>query len=186
MTVPDYQSLMLPVLHAIADGQSHRLADVRTTLAEQLGLTEEDRALKIPSGSPVFDSRVHWAVTYMSGLIRRPRRAVVELTTRGREVLAENPAAVDNVLLARYPEFLDFKMRARDRQPSHPGGDVTHQGWWWRLRLFVTLRNYREKGEPWRPCRADPTRRRSALWPMVGGGARMWWVGGGDRAYDRK
>ena len=42
----------------------------------------------------------------------------------GREVLAENPAAVDNALLARYPEFLDFKMRARDRQPSHPGGDA--------------------------------------------------------------
>ena len=69
MTVPDYQTLMLPVLRAIADGQHHRLVDVRTVLAEQLGLTDEDRALKIPSGSPVFDSRVHWAVTYMAQLV---------------------------------------------------------------------------------------------------------------------
>ena len=94
MAVPDYQSLMLPVLRAIADGQSHRMADVRVTLAEQLGLTDEDRALKIPIGSPVFDSRVHWAVTYMAqaGLIRRPRQAVVELTARGQEVLAANPS----------------------------------------------------------------------------------------------
>jgi len=118
---------MLPVLRAIADGQHHRLVDVRTVLAEQLGLTDEDRALKIPSGSPVFDSRVHWAVTYMAqaGLIRRPRRAVVQLTVRGQEVLTENPVAVDNALLSRYPEFLDFKMRARDRQPALPGSNAT-------------------------------------------------------------
>lgn len=127
MTVPDYQTLMLPVLRAIADGQHHRLVDVRTVLAEQLGLTDEDLALKIPSGSPVFDSRVHWAVTYMAqaGLIRRPRRAVVQLTVRGQEVLTENPVAVDNALLSRYPEFLDFKMRARDRQPALPGSNAT-------------------------------------------------------------
>jgi len=118
---------MLPVLRAIADGQHHRLVDVRTVLAEQLGLTDEDLALKIPSGSPVFDSRVHWAVTYMAqaGLIRRPRRAVVQLTVRGQEVLTENPVAVDNALLSRYPEFLDFKMRARDRQPALPGSNAT-------------------------------------------------------------
>jgi len=118
---------MLPVLRAIADGQHHRLVDVRTVLADQLGLTDEDRALKIPSGSPVFDSRVHWAVTYMAqaGLIRRPRRAVVQLTVRGQEVLTENPVAVDNALLSRYPEFLDFKMRARDRQPALPGSNAT-------------------------------------------------------------
>src|SRR5215475_12549095 len=108
---------MLPVLRAIVDGQHHRLADVRATLAEQLGLTDEDRALKIPSGAPVYDNRLNWAVTYMAqaGLLRRPRRAVVELTERGRAVLSGNPATVDNALLARYPEFLEFKMRVRDR-----------------------------------------------------------------------
>jgi restriction system protein len=126
VTVPDYQSLMLPVLRAIADGYSHRLADVRMMVAEQLGLTDEDRAIRIASGSPVFDNRVHWAVTYMAqaGVIRRPRRGVIELTTRGQDVLAENPAVVDNALLARYPEFLDFRMRARDRQPAFQGANA--------------------------------------------------------------
>jgi len=60
-----------------------------------------------------------------AGLIRRPRRAVVQLTVRGQEVLTENPVAVDNALLSRYPEFLDFKMRARDRQPALPGSNAT-------------------------------------------------------------
>jgi restriction system protein len=100
---------------------------VRTVLAEQIGLTDEDLALKIPSGAPVFNSRVHWAVTYLAqaGLLRRPRRGVVELTDRGNEVLAEAPASVDNSLLARYPEFLEFKMRAREGQQDAAAAELT-------------------------------------------------------------
>lgn len=118
---------MLPVLRSVADGKEHRLADVRTVLAEQIGLTDEDLALKIPSGAPVFNSRVHWAVTYLAqaGLLRRPRRGVVELTDRGNEVLAEAPASVDNSLLARYPEFLELKMRARAGQQDAAAAELT-------------------------------------------------------------
>ena len=78
----------------------------------------QELALRVPSGSPVFDSRVHWAVTYMAqaGLVRRPRRGVVQVTPRGRQVLDQQPNRVDNVLLSRYPEFLDFKSRAREKQ----------------------------------------------------------------------
>jgi restriction system protein len=125
VTVPDYQSLMLPVLRAISNGKEHRLTDVRRVVADQIGLTDDDLSLRIRSGAPVFDSRVHWAVTYMAqaGLIRRPRRAVVELTERGRKVLDEAPSAVDNILLSRYPEFLEFKMRARAKQQ----GDATSE-----------------------------------------------------------
>jgi restriction system protein len=77
VAVPDYQSLILPVLRAVGDGKERRLSDVRKLLADEIGLTDEDRAVKIPSGSPVFDSRVHWAVTYMAqaGLLQRPTGA---------------------------------------------------------------------------------------------------------------
>ncbi len=128
MAVPDYETLMLPVLRALSDGQPHPLAEVRELLVSQLGLTEEDLALRIPSGSPIFNSRVHWAATYMAqaDLVRRPRRAVLQITERGREVLAKGPERVDNALLSQYPEFLDFKMRARQRQvdgqPPQPSG----------------------------------------------------------------
>jgi restriction system protein len=109
---------MLPVLQAVGEGEPRRLADVRDVVAKQLALTPDDLALRIPSGSPVFNSRVHWAVTYMAqaGLLRRPRRGVVQVTPRGREVLAQRPSRVDNVLLSRYPEFLEFKTRAREKQ----------------------------------------------------------------------
>ncbi len=114
VTVPDYQSLMLPALRAVSDGRPYRIADIRAVISAELGLTEDDLAERIPSGQPVFHSRVHWAVTYMAqaGLLRRPRRGAVELTDRGRDVLAANPLRVDNGVLAQYPEFLEFKMRA--------------------------------------------------------------------------
>ncbi|GIE76266.1 restriction endonuclease [Actinoplanes philippinensis] len=112
---------MLPVLRSVADGKEHRIADLRNVLAETLGLTEEDLGLKIRSGAPVFNSRVHWAVTYLSqaGVLRRPRRGMVELTDRGRDLLVQAPPSVDNGLLARYPEFREFMVRARlTRQDS--------------------------------------------------------------------
>src|SRR5215216_4920673 len=106
---------MLPVLTAVSDGQPHHIRDVRDLVARQLGLTEVDRSLTIPSGARLFDSRVHWAVTYMSqaGLIRRPKRAVVELTSRGRDVLNSGPTSINNRLLSQFPEFLEFVSRAR-------------------------------------------------------------------------
>lgn len=118
--VPDYESLMLPVLDALREGRPHPVAEVRTTVAAQLGLKDDDLTERLPSGSPVFNSRVHWAITYMAqaGLVRRPSRGVVQITDRGREVLAQNPGRVDNALLSRYPEFLDFKTRAGARQRS--------------------------------------------------------------------
>ena len=68
---------MAPVLSALADGGDHSLAKLRTVLAERLGLTEEDLQAKIPSGTPLFANRLHWAVTYMyqAGLLSRPKRS---------------------------------------------------------------------------------------------------------------
>jgi restriction system protein len=82
VTVPDYQSLMAPVMHALADGQEQPISQLRETLAGQLDLTDEDLRATIPSGGLLFRSRVHWAVTYLyhAGLLSRPRRGVVQIT----------------------------------------------------------------------------------------------------------
>lgn len=77
MPVPDYQSLMAPTLAALADGGDHSLAELRTIIASRLGLTQEDLREKIPSGTPLFANRTHWAVTYMyqAGLLSAPSAA---------------------------------------------------------------------------------------------------------------
>jgi len=120
MPVPDYQSLMAPVLSALADGGDHSLAELRTVLAERLGLTEEDLQAKIPSGTPLFANRLHWAVTYMyqAGLLSRPKRGVVRITGRGRKVAAAHPDRVDVGVLSEFPEFIEFKSRSHAPRQS--------------------------------------------------------------------
>jgi restriction system protein len=85
MPVPDYQSLMLPVLAASAGGES-RIGHTVDRLAEQLGLSADDRTQLLPSGKQtVFGNRVHWAKTYLTkaGLLESTRRGHFRITERG-------------------------------------------------------------------------------------------------------
>src|SRR5262249_17663763 len=117
--IPDYQSLMLPLLRLAEDGREHRVRDVIEPLGDQLGLTQAESDAMLPSGrQPVFNNRVHWAKTYLAQakLLEITRRAHFRITDRGREVLRENPAKIDVRLLERFPEFNEFKQRARESQ----------------------------------------------------------------------
>lgn len=117
--IPDYQSLMLPLLRLAEDGGEDRIGDVIEPLAKQFGLTQAELDETLPSGrQPVFYNRVHWAKTYLAQakLLEITRRAHFRITDRGREVLRENPARVDVRLLERFPEFNEFKQRARASQ----------------------------------------------------------------------
>ncbi|MBL8908580.1 MAG: restriction endonuclease, partial [Rhizobiales bacterium] len=123
MPVPDYQSLMLPVLKKAAGGEV-RIGDVVEALAEELGLTDDEKAELLPSGQQTtFANRVHWAKTYLkqAGLVEATRRAHFRITDRGREVLEESPARVDVNFLSQFPEFLQFRERVnpeRDQTQS--------------------------------------------------------------------
>jgi restriction system protein len=114
MTVPDYQSLMLPVLVASSKDEV-RIGDVVSQLAEELKLSPEDRAELLPSGKQtLFSNRVHWAKTYLgkANLIEITRRGHFKITDRGREVLESHPARIDNNFLGQFPEFREFRERS--------------------------------------------------------------------------
>ncbi len=123
MAVPDYQSLMLPVLMSAANGEV-RISEVLRQLADELSLSEEDRSELLPSRrQAVFDNRVRWAKTYLTkaGLIESTRRAHFRITDRGRQALAENPDRIDNNYLSQFPEFEEFRSRSTDaRQERLP------------------------------------------------------------------
>jgi restriction system protein len=110
MAIPDYQSLMLPVLSASLNGEG-RIGEVVESLAEQLGLTREERAQFLPSGNQtIFANRVHWAKTYLgkAGLIEGTRRGYFKITPRGQKVMAARPARIDNSFLNQFDEFKKF------------------------------------------------------------------------------
>jgi restriction system protein len=116
MSIPDYQTLMLPTLQVACDDNEHRFRDVVEALAIQFGLTDEERSELLPSGQqPLFTNRVGWARTYLkhAGLLDSPRRGFLRITQRGRDLLAENPVRVDLALLRRFDEFVDFQSRRR-------------------------------------------------------------------------
>jgi restriction system protein len=114
MPIPDYQTLMKPVLQAAAGGEV-RISDVISDLGPQLGLTDDELAEMLPSGRiTLFANRVHWAKTYLkqAGLIEQPKRAHYRLTERGCEALSSD-ATVNNSYLSQFPEFIEFKSRSR-------------------------------------------------------------------------
>jgi restriction system protein len=113
-TVPDYQSLMLPVLRAAAAGEQ-RIGAVVQNLGEELGLSEAARAALLASGrQTIFANRVHWAKTYLAkaGLVEGTRRGHFRLTQRGVDVLAASPERIDNRFLGRFEEFRQFSDRS--------------------------------------------------------------------------
>ncbi|HND84480.1 MAG TPA: winged helix-turn-helix domain-containing protein, partial [Pseudobdellovibrionaceae bacterium] len=95
--IPDYQSIMLPLLRHIADGKEYKMRDVTDRLAEQLGVTEEERKELLPSGAaPVFYNRTAWAKTYLkkAGLIDSPKQGIVIISKRGLEVIKRSPTSI--------------------------------------------------------------------------------------------
>jgi restriction system protein len=115
MAIPDYQTVMLPLLQLASDGQEHSLRGAIEELADQFGLSEQERNHLLPSGrQATFDNRVGWARTYMkkAGLLRSPRRGYFEITDAGLQALKINPEAINNKILEQYPQFLEFRSKS--------------------------------------------------------------------------
>jgi restriction system protein len=110
MTIPDYQTLMLPVLRLAAERET-RVADVSDRIADDLGLTQTERDELLPSGRQrLLHNRIHWAKFYMSkaGMIASPARGRFVATDKGKALLATSPERIDVALLMQEPEFREF------------------------------------------------------------------------------
>lgn len=124
VAIPDYQTLMLPVLKLAAEGE-WRVPKAAEEIADKFGLTDEEREEMLPSGRQrVLHNRIHWAKLYMSraGLISSPKRGVFSASDEGKALLAKNPASIDNETLKAYPAFVEFQKasasgQAKDEQP---------------------------------------------------------------------
>lgn len=117
MPIPDFQTLMLPLLKLASDGEIHYIHDAVNELSVEFSLTEDEKSRLLSSGQqPVFYNRVGWARTYLKKacLLEDPQRGYFRITERGKEVLVENPSRIDMKFLKRYPEYLEFRERTRE------------------------------------------------------------------------
>src|SRR5215510_5467489 len=118
MPIPDYQTLMLPILKLVANRELPNKTCVEN-IADQFSLSPEDRAQLLPSGKQtIIANRVHWAATYMvkAGLLDRPKRGTITATDRGRAILSQNLQKIDNKFLEQFQEFQDFQSGAKDKK----------------------------------------------------------------------
>ncbi len=123
MPIPDYQTLMLPVLLSTPE-QEIRIGDVIGRLADQFSLTPEERAQLLPSGvQGLFANRVHWAKFYLSkaGLIESTRRGYFKLTPAGKKVIAKKPERIDNTFLSQFEAFEKFRQRSEPKAAQDEG-----------------------------------------------------------------
>jgi restriction system protein len=121
VAVPDFQTLMLPVLQEYADGKERLSRDVRDNVAAGLKLTAEDISERLPtSRQSRYINRVARAHTYLrqSGLLESARRGHYRITERGRQLLASPPTRIDIPYLERYPDFQEFRARKGTRSDS--------------------------------------------------------------------
>ncbi|MCJ7661872.1 MAG: restriction endonuclease [Anaerolineales bacterium] len=126
MALPDFQSIMLPLLKLSSDGNAHYIHDAVKQLADQYSLTEEERTRLLPSGvEPIFFNRVGWAKTYLkkSGLLEYPKRGYFQITPRGNDVLVDDPDKVDMKYLEQFPEYIEFRQTTKKTDPPGGGGD---------------------------------------------------------------
>src|SRR5206468_11203919 len=119
MPIPDYQTIMLPLLRYTSDGREHSLREAIETLGQELHLSDEELRALLPSGKQeIFDNRVGWARTYLKNarLVEYTKRGHFAITDRGREVLKQAPSAINSIYLMRFPEFQEFRERGRDTE----------------------------------------------------------------------
>lgn len=123
LAIPDFQSLMLPLLVFAGDGKQHSLQESIEALAKQYHLTSDERRELLPSGrQATFDNRVGWTRTYLkkAGLLTSPKRSYFQITERGQAVLAQKPSKINIAFLRQFPEFIEFQQGQSKETGSVP------------------------------------------------------------------
>lgn len=125
MTIPDFQTMMLPFLQFAGDEKMHSISEATDALAEQFRLIQSEIEELIPSGVPKFANRVSWVKTHLkkAGLIDYPQRSHFIITPRGTSVLKESPNRIDIKYLSRFPDYIEFRGNHKDNQGENQGVD---------------------------------------------------------------
>lgn len=129
MSIPDFQSIMRPLLELAADSKEHSISEVTERLAQKFKLTEEEKMALLPSGrQATFRNRTAWAKSYLTqaGVLESSRRGFFKITERGQGFLKDVPGRITIKELEQFPEFVQFRSTkhvAGDAQPSDHATD---------------------------------------------------------------
>jgi len=130
MPIPDYQSIMLPLLKFAGDKKEHSIREAIEYIANSFDLTEEERREVLPSGQQyIIDNRVGWARTYLkkAGLLESTKRSYFKITDLGLEALTKNPQEINVKFLEQFPQFAEFRNIRREKEEEEHKEDELKQ-----------------------------------------------------------
>ena len=106
--IPDFQSIMLPFLSILSDGDEHTTIETSQKLAAHFKLTDEELNEFLPSGvAKTFANRVAWAKSHikMAGLLENTKRSSFKITEGGKQLLGTNPSEINLRILRTIPTY---------------------------------------------------------------------------------
>ncbi|MEB2315320.1 MAG: restriction endonuclease [Xanthomonadaceae bacterium] len=123
MSIPDYQTLLLPLLRLAVADKARTLIQAEQLLADEFALSEAERNARLPSGQQtVLRNRVGWASFYLTRaeLLVKPKRGVFFTTDAGRRLVESGKRELSVEDLMTNPRFAEFY-----RSRSAPDTDAT-------------------------------------------------------------
>lgn len=111
MAVPDFQTMMLPILRLAKENTEISVSNTAPFLAKYYNLTETERAERVPSGQQTkLINRISWVFAHFhkAELLKKQRRGVYEITDRGKDLIEQNPEKITLKILKQFPEHADF------------------------------------------------------------------------------
>lgn len=128
MSIPDYQTIMLPLLTLAGDCQARSKSDIVALLADHFKLAEEERREMLKSGNmTLFSNRCGWAISYLkqAGLLSYPQRGKIQITGEGLQVLSRKPSKITNKDLMEFESFKNFIGKSRSTKQEDAPSRIT-------------------------------------------------------------
>jgi restriction system protein len=131
MTIPDFQSIMLPLLEYLSDKKEHSSEEIRKAMISHFKLTEQEvTEQRLSTGQQVMVNRVAWAEVYLkhASLVESPARARYKISERGLDLLKTNPPKINISFLRQLsPEFKTFHTAKKDKEQEQPQINLSTQ-----------------------------------------------------------
>lgn len=127
--IPEFQTLMLPVLEFCGDQKEHGSRETIEYISDKLSLTPDERQQLLSNGRrTVIYDRVLWARTYMkmAELLESPKRGNYRITKRGLDVLTQKPLRIDIKFLMQFPEFVNFYRKNKPEKEMNGNSEENH------------------------------------------------------------
>ncbi len=107
VVVPTWEGFLVPALRVLSDGGVWPVRELRQRARQDMGLTEDQCAVRIPSGEPMWTNRLGWALSYLShaGAVERPARGRYVMTQTGWTLLRHHPEALTTSDLEALPGY---------------------------------------------------------------------------------